>query len=235
MRAWGHSVVGFIVRHFPRRRQKEVHQRAGLDVAQIVVGNFLTQCDSQCFCQTAMHLPFNDHRIDPRTAVVQRIEAADFRDTRIDVNVHHADIGAERISHVGRIIVADRFKTRLHTRNGLIIGGVGDFLHRLEPLGRAFDDKAVDVPLNIIIVHFKQVSRDHLRLCSNFASGHRGCRPGHRCRTRSIGPQAVRRGIGVAFLDRDAIGGQADLAGKDLRKGRGVALPLRNRSKTRNC
>ena len=129
-----------------------------------------------------MDLPFDDHRVDPRAAIVQRVEAADFRHTRVDIDIHDADISAEGIGHVGRVVIADRLEPRFDPRNGLIVSGIGNFLHRLEPLGRALDDKPVDVPFDIVIMHFEQVRRDHLRLGADLAPGHRCCGTGHRGR-----------------------------------------------------
>ena len=68
-----------------------------------------------------MHLTFDNHRVDPSTAIVQRIELADFSCAGIDINFHHTDIGSERIGHVWRVIITDRFQTRLDTRDCLII------------------------------------------------------------------------------------------------------------------
>ena len=54
---------------------------------------------------------------------------------------------------VAGIELEGRLQPRFHPRNGLIIGGIGDFLHRLEPLGRAFDLKTVHVPFQIVVMN----------------------------------------------------------------------------------
>ena len=70
-------------------------RRAG-DVADLVVADFLAHGDGEGFGEAAMDLALDDHRVDPRAAIVERIEAADLGDAGIDVDVDDADIGAER-------------------------------------------------------------------------------------------------------------------------------------------
>src|SRR5215471_3037654 len=81
---------------------------------------------------------------------------------------------------------------------------------------------------------FEQVGRDHLRLGADLAAGHCRGRAGDRCRARAVGAEPIGCGIGVALLDGDVLGRDADLARQDLRKGRGVALALADRAEPRN-
>ena len=147
-------------------------------------------------------------------------------DAGVDVDVHHADIGAERIGHVRRIVIADGFEARLHARGDLVVGGPGDLAHRPERPRIALDAEPVDVPFEIALVHFELVSGNHLRLGFHLARGHRdrGARDGGRA--RAIGAETVGRCIGVAFLDHDVVGGDADLGRDDLGPGGLVALAL---------
>ena len=221
-------MVGLVVRRLDSGRDEEVHQRAGGHIALLVIGNFLAHGDGERLGQATMDLAFDDHRVDAGAAIIQRIELADFGGARIDVDLHHADVGAERIGHVRRVIVADRLETRLDARDRLIVRGERDFLHRLEALRRALDHEPVDIPLDVVIMHLEEVGRDHLRLGADLPAGHGGGGAGHGGRARAIGAEAVRRGIGVAFLKGDVLGRNADLGRQDLREGRGVALTLRD-------
>ena len=153
VRRWGDCEVRFIVRHFPRGRQEEVHQGPRFDVTHVVVGDLLPQGDGERFGQTTVHLTFDDHRINPRTTVIQRIEAANFRNTCIYINVHDADIRPEWIGHIGRVVIADRFQTWLQPWNSLIVGRKGDFLHRLELFRSTFDGKTIYVEFHIVVVN----------------------------------------------------------------------------------
>ena len=49
-------------------------------------------------------------------------------------------------------------------------------------------------------------------------------------RTRPVGAEAVWGGVGITLFKGDVLCRDADLRGKDLREGRGVALTLRNRA-----
>jgi hypothetical protein len=40
-----------------------------------------------------MDLPFDDHRIDARAAIIEREEPPDFGDAAVDVDIDDADIG----------------------------------------------------------------------------------------------------------------------------------------------
>jgi hypothetical protein len=57
------------------------------------------------FGETTMHLTLDDHRVNAGAAIIQRVEAPCFGNTRVDVDIHDTEIGAERIGHVGRVII----------------------------------------------------------------------------------------------------------------------------------
>src|SRR3546814_2946350 len=71
-----------------------------LDVAVGVVDDLLAHGDGEGLGEAAVHLALDDHRIDPRAAVVQRVEAAHLGDAGVGIYVDHADVRAERIGHV---------------------------------------------------------------------------------------------------------------------------------------
>ena len=75
-------------------------------------------------------------------------------------------------------------------------------------------------------MHLQHIGGDHLRLRLDLARGHRDRGAGDRRRARTVGAEAIGRGVGVAFLDRDVVGGNADLGRDDLRPGGLVALAL---------
>src|SRR5216683_6073804 len=93
-----------------------------------------------------MDLAFYDGRIDPRAAIVKGVETADLGNAGIDIDIDYADIGAERIGHVRRIVVTHRLQPRLHAGRDLVVGGEGDLGHGLLPLRHALHAEAVDVP-----------------------------------------------------------------------------------------
>ena len=121
-----------------------------------------------------MHLPLDDHRVDPGPAVVEGVEAPDAADPGIDVDVDDADVGPEGIGHVGRVVVRDRLEAGLEPRDRLVVGREGELGHGLEPLRVALDLEAVDLPLEVVLVHLEEVGGDHLGLRADLAARHRG-------------------------------------------------------------
>ena len=218
------------MRRLDRGRQEEVHEAAARDIADLVIGDLLAHGDRQRLGQAAVHLALDHHRVDAGAAVVERIEAADLGHAGVDVDIDDADIGAERIGHVGRVVVAHRLEPGLEAGDRLVVGGKGDLRHGLEALGIALDLEAVDVPFEVVVVHFEEIGGDHLRLGPDLAPGHGGGGAGDRRRARAVGAEAIGRGVGVALLDGDLVGRDADLGGEDLGEGRGVALALADRA-----
>ena len=145
----------------------------------------------------------------------------------IDIDVDDADIGAERKSEIRRIVIVDRLQPGLHAGRHFVIGRPGELGHGLEALRIALDPEAIDVPFQIVVVHFEHVGGDHLRLGLDLAAGHGGRGARHRRRARAVGAEPIGRGVGVALLDHDVVGGQAKLGGDDLGIGRLVTLALR--------
>ena len=96
----------------------------------------------------------------------------------------------------------------------------------IDLLRQALDAETVDIPFEVVFVDLELVGRDHLRLGLDLSRGHGDRRARHRRRARTVGAEPVRRGIGVALLDHDVVGGNADLGGDDLRPGGLVALAL---------
>ena len=215
------------MRCLDRGRQEVIHERRRGDIALIVVMNLLAHGDAIGFGQATVDLPFDDHRIDPRATIVESVEAAHLGRSGIHVDIDDTDIGAERVGEIRRIVVVDRFQAGLHARRHLVVGGPGEFGHGLEPLRVALHPEAVDIPFEIVIVHFEHIGGDHLRLGLDLATGHRGCGPGDRRRARAIGAQPVRGRVGIAFLDADTVRGKAEFGGDNLCVGRFVALALR--------
>src|SRR5581483_8959487 len=96
----------------------------------------------------------------------------------------------------------------------------------LELVG-AGDAETVHVPLEILLVHLHQMRRDFARLLLHLARRDHARGAGDRRRTRAVGAEPVRRGVGVALFHLNLLGRNAELARDDLRVGGFVSLPLR--------
>ena len=111
--------VGLPARRLHRRRQKAVEQARIRQIAGLAIGHSCSMAMASALGQPAMDLPFDDHRTDARAAIIERVEAADLGDAAVDVDIDDADLGTERVGHVRRAIIADRFEPRLHARRKL--------------------------------------------------------------------------------------------------------------------
>ena len=107
-----------------------------------------------------------------------------------------------------------------------MIGRPGDLLHGRHLLGQALDLEAVEVPLEVLLGDLEQVRRDLLRLGPDLAADPGRRSAGDRRGARAVGAEAVGRGVGVALLDLDQLGRDADLGRQDLGVGGLVRLAL---------
>ena len=107
VRRWGHGEVGLPVGHLDRGGDQVVHQRAAEAVAVLVEGDHLHQRHPDAVGEAAVDLPFDDHRVDPHPAVVDRDEPPHGHLRRAGVDVDHAEVGAEGEGQVRRVV--DRF------------------------------------------------------------------------------------------------------------------------------
>src|SRR5262249_40929633 len=107
------------------------------------------------------------------------------------------------------------------------VGREGDLLDRLRPRRRAADRELARLPDQILLGALEEVGRDLLRLVADLARGHRAGGARGRRRAAGVGAEAVGRGVGVALLDLNRRGRDAELLGDDLRVGRLVPLPWR--------
>src|SRR5499425_3030627 len=165
--------------------------------------DLLAHGDAKRFRQAAVYLAFDDHWVDARAAIIERVEAADFCHAGVDVHVDDTDVRAEWKGEVRRIVVVHRLQARLHAGWHFVIGGPRELGHGLKALGITFHAETVDVPFEIVVVHFKHVGGDHLRLGFDLAAGHCSCRARNWRRARTIGPESIRRRVSIAFLDYD--------------------------------
>src|SRR5215813_3570052 len=222
--------AGFVrlpIRRLDRRREQVIHEAALKYVAAIVVLNLFVERRTQSHGQTAVNLPFDDHRVDDVPAVVDGHESAHLDLSRSFVDVDYADVAAERIGEVRRVVIRDRFEAGFHSLRVIGVGGERDILNRLCAIGRAFDEELARLPLEVVFVGFEQVSGDLLRLVFDLAGRYGARRARCRSATAGVGAEPIWRGVGVAFFNRHVIDRDPEFFGDDLRIGRFVSLALR--------
>ncbi len=227
MRAGRDGVVRRPMGRLYRGRDEVIEEARPDHVARLVIVDELTHGDAEGFRQAAVDLALDDHRVDARAAVVQRVEAADRRLARVHVQVDDADIGAIGEGEVRRIVIFHRLQSHLLAFRHVRIGGERHLLHGHRLVGRALDAEGVDVPFEVLLGDLEHVGGDLLRLGADLAGGHGAGRPPDGRGARAPGSDPVGRGVGVALLYLDVCGGDAELAGEDLRIGRLVPLALR--------
>ena len=172
-----------------------------------------------------MDLSLHDHGIDDVPAVVDGHEAPDLHLAGALVDVHHADIAAEGIGEVGRIVVAHRLEAGLHPLRVIGVRRERDVLDGLGAVRRALDRELARLPDEVLRRHLEEVRGNLPRLVLDLPGGHGGGGAGHRRGAAGIRAEAVGRGVGVALLDLDVLRRDAQLLGEDLRIGGLVPLP----------
>src|SRR6266508_1405058 len=234
MRRGGAGFVRLPVRRLDRSREQVIHEAALKYVAAIVVLNLLVERRPQPHGQPAVNLPFDDHRVDDVPAVVHGHKSAHLDLSRSFVDVDYADVAAEGIGEIRRVVISDRFQSGFHSLGMIGVSGERDFLNRLRAIRRTFDEELARLPLEVVFVGFEQVSGDLLCLISDFAGGHCTCRARHRSAPAGIRAQPVWRGVGVAFFNRYVIDRDSEFFGDDLRISRFVSLSLRFGAESRD-
>src|SRR5215475_11718352 len=114
-----------------------------------------------------MNLSLDDHRVDDVPAVVDGYESADLYLSGSFIDIDDADVAAERIGEIRRVVIRDGFEACFHPLRVIGVGGERDLLNRLCAIGRAFDEELARFPLQVVFMSLEQVSGDLLRLVSD--------------------------------------------------------------------
>src|SRR6266508_4995801 len=134
MRRGRAGLVRLPVRRLDRGREQVIHEAALKYVAAIVVLNLLVERRPQPHGQTAVNLSFDDHRVDDVPAVVDGHESAHLDLSCSFIDVDYADVAAERIGEVRRIVIRDRFEAGFHSLWVIGVSGERDLLNRLRAI-----------------------------------------------------------------------------------------------------
>src|SRR3546814_6204692 len=91
-------------------------------------------------------------------------------DAGVGIDVDHADVRAERIGDVRRVVVVDCLEARLHAFRQVVVGRPGNFLHGFVLLRQAPHLEAVDLEVQVVFADLQQVRGDLLRLGADLAT-----------------------------------------------------------------
>src|SRR5260221_430047 len=227
MRRRCNRFIGLPVWCLHRGGDQVVLEVARQNVAILIKRDLLIHRWGKALRQATMDLPPDNHRIDDRTAVIYRHEAAYMHLPGTPVDVHNTDVATERICEVGGIIIVHRLQTRLQVRRAVRIGRKRQLLDGLTLARRSLHIEAPRLPLQILLAYFQQVCRNLFGLVAHFPCSHRRRSAGHRRTAAGIGAQSIRSSIRDSMLDIDIVRRHPEFCGDDLRKGRFMSLPLR--------
>src|SRR5437867_1140641 len=227
------------LRSLPLRRldsggKQVVHERSAEHVPVLIIVDLLEERGRQAHRQPSMNLSLDDHWIDDRAAVVYRDEPPNLDLAGLFVDVDDADVATERVRQVRWVVVVDRFQTCLHPGWMVRVRREGDLSHRLRLIRYPFHLEFVILPLQVVRAHLEQVCSDLLRLVADLSRRDRGGSARGRSAPARVRAEAVGRGVGVSFLDRDVLGRDPEFLGEDLSIRRLVPLSLRLRAEAGN-
>ncbi len=227
-------MMNFDRRNFARGRRQIVRERRGQDIAGLVVDDFFQERVSDALGDTAVDLPVDDQRIDQPSGVFGHQKLFDDDAPGLDIHLDHGDVagigkGSRRI--IGRTLDDARRDLALEAMN-LMIGGARQRLERDRTIGAGnprdigFEHDVVGRRLEQETCHLHELG-PHLVRCQQRSA------TGDDQRPAGEGAPAVRRAIGIAVHDLDAVRRGAELVGDDLRQRGAQALAVRGSSDPR--
>ena len=147
-----------------------------------------------------MDLAFDNHRINNIAAIIHRYEAPNLDLSSSFVNIHYANVTAEWVCQVRRIVIRHRFEAGLHSLGVIGISRKSDFLYRLGLRRISPHEELTRLPLEISFARLKQMGGDLLGLLPNFPGGHSGRGPCCGRAATRIGAEPIRGCVRISFL-----------------------------------
>ena len=230
------GAVGLERRDLGRGGQRVVDERAGDQLAVLVVDDLLVQRLADAVGHAAVHLAVDQHRVDGRAAVVDRHPALDLDLAGLHVHVDHARVRAEREHEVLRVVERGLLEARLDVGRQLVrrdVRSAGDLGHRHRLVGRAAHLELAVGQLDVLGRGLQQRGADLLGLVLHLLGGAAHRLAAHGERTRAVRAPAERALVRVAVQDVDVLGVDPEAVGDDLREAGVVALAVRERCRCR--
>ena len=217
------------VGHVVGARHGVVHEGAGQQLAGLfVIDAVLQQRLADALHQPAMHLAFDNHRVDDVAEVVHRREAVHLDSARGRVDLDLADISAGREGEVGRVVKRGLVQARLELVERVVVRHVSGERHlaKSDFLVGALDGELAVGKFDVSVAGFHQVGRDFLGLGLDLVERLHDGRAAHRHGTRTVGAHAKRHAAGVAVNNVHRIHRDAQARRHHLRKRGLVALAV---------
>ena len=177
----------------------------------------------------ALHLSFDDQRVDLRTTVVDRHVLRDRHFTGLAVHVDRADVGAEGEREVLRLEEARCLEARFEIRRQILRDV--RFARKLRPpdLARRHAGRPEDAALELHVIGrgFEQMRRQTFRFRDDLVDAHDDGGPADRRAAAAVRVAAVVGDVRVAVQNDDVLDRDADPVRDDLRERGLLALTVR--------
>ena len=209
-------------------RQRVLHERAGEELAFVVVEQLLHQRAADSLDHAAVELPLHHHRIDGSAAIVDGDMTEQTHRAIVEVHVEDDTLRAERprdgawveepaMTEPGAAGVRERRAP--HRRPRHLAEGQA-------PVGNALDEHTAAVEHDVVGSALEQLGGDEPGLLRHLCRRARDGRSRHGGHPARDGSHAVADELRVAALDHDAVERHGELIGADLGQRRLVRLAL---------
>src|SRR6218665_1576398 len=193
VRAGRAYMAQFEIGEVVRARHRVVHEAAGEQLAGLaVVDAVFHQRLPYALRHPAMHLAFDDHRVDDGAEVVDRSEPVHPRGAGGGVDLDLADVGAGGEGEVGRVVERGFVQARFELVERVVVRHVGGQRHLGERdfLVRAAHAELTIGEVDVGVAGFHQVRSDFFRLGFDLVQRFHDGSAAHADRARAVGAHA---------------------------------------------
>src|SRR5699024_3495995 len=110
--------------NFQRRGNQVIHERPAQTVTFVIETDHLHQRHTDALGQASLHLTFDNHRVDARSAVIDGNKAPDRDLGGAGIDVDDTDVRAKGVRQIFRVVAYLRLKTAFDPV-GKVVGAVG--------------------------------------------------------------------------------------------------------------
>ena len=206
-----------------------IHETAGQQLAGFaVIHAVFQQRLANALDDAAMHLAFDNHRVDDGAKVVHGGEAVNPRLAGGRVHFYFADVGASREGEVGRVVKGGFVQARLQLVQRVVVRHIGRQRHLAESdfLVGALDGELAIGKFDVGVTGLHQMRGNFLGLGFDFVQRLHDGRTADRDGARAVGAHTERHAASIAMHHVNVLDGDAQARRHDLGKRRLMALAM---------
>src|SRR5438105_9084034 len=113
VRRWRASFVRLPLRRLDGRGHEVIHEAAALNIPDLIIADLFVHRWGKPHGQPTVDLAFDNHRINNIAAIIHRYETPNLDLSSSFVNIHYANVTAEWVCQVRRIVIRHRFEAGL--------------------------------------------------------------------------------------------------------------------------